>query len=277
MPSYDENIAALYDRLLRFEQQAGDELTVHKRLRFPQAWQANGIHDINDWLKQELPISAETHLLDAGCGVGGTLFALLAESGHGFGITLSGKQVDAARAAACRLGIQDRIQFAQQSYDAPLDQQFDVIVTIEALAHSADLVASVRNLARMLKPNGRLILVEEMFAGADQAEMSNLLQSAWGLAAVHRAEDYRAGLISADLHLITQHNFTPYVQARRWPTLLLKVGNCLLKWLPAKYHHLLKIYLGGLALETLYATGQMRYQVWIADLEKGNTLLGEGR
>ncbi|MGB1251848.1 MAG: SAM-dependent methyltransferase [Candidatus Promineifilaceae bacterium] len=265
--SYDAKVAELYDRLLGFEGQADGKLTVHKKLRFPAAWRARGIADINDWLKRELAISAETHLLDAGCGVGGTLFDLLADGGSGVGITLSSSQVDTARNAAVRLGVQDRIHFHQQSYDEPLDAQFDLIITVEALAHSADLTRSIDNLSKALKPNGRLVLVEEMLVDAvsPQNKLRDLLQKAWGLARVYREVDYREGVVSAELTPLAQHNFTPYVHAKRWPTRLLTAANYLINVLPPKQQHLLQIYVGGLALESLYATNQMHYQVWVLE------------
>ena len=100
--------------------------------------------------------------------------------------------------------------------------------------------------------------------GQAQEGVSEILRQAWGLAAVHREEAYRMGLASAELQLIAQHDFTPYVRARRWPLRFLQAAHKLMRWLPHKMRAVLQIYLGGLALETLYAAQQMRYQVWIA-------------
>lgn len=270
MQPYEQQVATLYDRLLGYEQQTDDALTVHKRLRFPDAWQSAGIHDVNDWLKHNLTISAETRVLDAGCGVGGTLFALLQERGTGVGITLSGRQLTVAETAAQRLSLQERVHFLQQSYDDPLESQFDIVITVEALAHSADLTQSIANLATALRPKGQLVIVEEMWVGDQSSGWArDLLQASWRLAHVHRQGAYEAALNSAELTRLAEHDFTPFVQAKRWPRPLLLAAHHLLCWLPTKQRNVLQIYLGGLALETLYAMGQMQYKVWIVGQSGG--------
>ena len=122
----NEKIAALYDRLLSSESNrvAAANFAVHKRLNFPAAWQAQGIADSNDWLAAHLELPDKAHILDAGCGVAGTLLALLGEKRTGLGLTLSQKQQRFAQAELDRRGLAGRCQILLQSYDQPPKEQF---------------------------------------------------------------------------------------------------------------------------------------------------------
>ena len=84
-------VGSLYDRLLLAEghRLADKNLTIHKRLHFPQEPKFEGILDINDWLKTNISFVDHAHILDAGCGVGGTLFSLIEKDRTGVGVTLS--------------------------------------------------------------------------------------------------------------------------------------------------------------------------------------------
>ena len=111
--SHERAVGQLYDRLLgsEVERVAAANYAVHKRLRFPVGW---GLADSNDWLARHLDLPAGAHILDAGCGVGGTLFALLAERRTGVGLTLSERQLALAQAEASRRGLAGRCQFQLQ-------------------------------------------------------------------------------------------------------------------------------------------------------------------
>ena len=147
-------IGDLYDRLLGAERGkiAEKDLTIHKRLRFPPEMQVRGIFDCNDWVRAQISLPAKAHILDAGCGVGGSLFTLMGAGHSGVGITLSGRQVAVAEREAVRLGFADRCRFLQQSYDQPLADKFELILSIEALTHSQNLSTSIQNLSQHLQP-----------------------------------------------------------------------------------------------------------------------------
>lgn len=98
--------------------------------------------------------------LDIGTGPGHTA-ALLADAGADvIGLDPSGGMLEAAR----RLyGGLPGLRFVQASGDATglPDASFDIVTARHTLHHHADAEATLREAARVLKPGGRLVVVDE--------------------------------------------------------------------------------------------------------------------
>lgn len=262
-----EPVANLYDRLLEAEVKkvAQDNLTIHKRLHFSQEEQEKGIIDSNDWIRANIEILDTAHLLDAGCGVGGSLFALLNETRTGLGITLSQKQVLVAQEEATRRGLSERCRFRQQSYDVPLGETFDFILSIESLAHSQELTASVANLARHLRPEGHIFLLEDMASlNLGEHKLAGILQQSWCLHTLYTRLQYRNALANAGLHIVKAVDLTPYVQSNPWPAGFIQLVWRLINKMPASWRGTKDVFVGGWALENLYRNGFMKYQAILA-------------
>ncbi|MGC4082585.1 MAG: class I SAM-dependent methyltransferase [Vicinamibacterales bacterium] len=92
---------------------------------------------LHDLLIDLLPHAADLRVLDAGCGLGGTMLAV-AHARHAtcVGVTLSPSQAATANTAAARAGLADRVAAHVRSYDAPPAGPFDLVIAIESLAHS---------------------------------------------------------------------------------------------------------------------------------------------
>lgn len=227
--------------------------------------QAKGILDSNDWLKANLSLPDNAHILDAGCGVGGTLFALLGEGNTAVGITLSQTQVAVAQRIAKQLNVASRCRFYQQSYDAPLTEKFDIIISIEALTHSQHLATSLQNLMNHLKPNGQLVIFEDM-AGNNLSThpLSKIWQQSWCLETVHTQHDYLQAIDQYGLKIIKTADFTPYIQTFNWPSWFIKYAWQLVNKLPASLQGSKDIFVGGWALEKLYRQKLITYQMIIA-------------
>jgi SAM-dependent methyltransferase len=102
------------------------------------------------------PIAA----LDAGCGYGGTMFALHAAlGGRWHGLTISRRQCAVGRSVAHRDGVADAITFAYRTYDDPQTHGYNLVYGIESLIHSADPACTVANLAGALRPGGTFIII----------------------------------------------------------------------------------------------------------------------
>ena len=270
--SQSNPIGQLYDRLLGSESDTieAKNLTIHKRLRFPPSLRTQGIDDSNDWLRANVKLPQTAHILDAGCGVGGTLFSLLGNTHHGVGITLSAKQVAVAQNEALRRGIGNRCQFRQQSYDAPLSQSFDLIVSLESLIHSSNLAASLQNLSSHLRPQGQFVLIEDMSmenlaSNPSNDQLARIWRQSWCLHVVYTEDAYRNGLARAGLRVIKTTDFTPYVHTYPWPAWLIQVAWHSSRWLPQQQRGAKDIFVGGWALEALYRRGLLKYKAIIAE------------
>lgn len=119
--------------------------------------------ETNRTLADMARITAADHVLDAGCGVGGSSIYLARHIGcTAVGITLSAKQVQSATQNAAQNGVSDRVQFLQRDYTATDFEAgtFDVVWGIECHLTESSKAAFVAEAMRLLKPGGRLIVGE---------------------------------------------------------------------------------------------------------------------
>jgi len=256
-----------YDWLSRYVQLAnwlayGDRFagfTMHKAL-------AGGVQEVNDRLLEEAHLPPHPRVLDAGCGFGGTIFAWQPRTGGTYdGLTLSGVQLRVARREARRLGID--ATFYGRSFDEPLEGRYDAIVAIETLIHSPDLGRTLANLAAGLAPEGKLLIVDDLATGDVPPHDAALLANHWGCPYLWSEDDYTRAFAAAGLTVITAADLTDRVRPRDVTTLAAVEQRYtrLHRRLPlAPVRAVLNAYLGGIALERLYATRALRYRLFVA-------------
>lgn len=266
-----------YDRLSRWTAVARflgygggrDTLTVHRALADPDAGGAPTPTRVHEFLVASLPPLTAPRVLDAGCGLGGTLLHLASRLGGSCtGLTLSEQQARIAREAAARAGLQDQIDIHVRSYDSPPEQHFDLIVAIESLAHSPDPATSVRALASRLAPGGVIAIVDDKPEAAAQGTRDlELFKSGWRLPVLWGSDRYHQALREHGLTPLANHDLTPHVRPRslaqiRRLELLNRIAH---RIVPSEgFRAMLDSYHGGLALERLYRQALMKYRLLIA-------------
>jgi ubiquinone/menaquinone biosynthesis C-methylase UbiE len=107
--------------------------------------------------------TSDMHILDVGCGVGGSTRRLAHETGCGVtGIDLSAEYIDAAQRLTQLLGMQERVNFHTASaLDLPFeDNSFDGVWSIQMNMNVEDKLSWLKELHRVVKPKGRLVLYE---------------------------------------------------------------------------------------------------------------------
>ncbi|MCG7920787.1 MAG: methyltransferase domain-containing protein [Candidatus Thiodiazotropha lotti] len=107
--------------------------------------------------------SADMHILDVGCGIGGSARRLADVVGcRVTGIDLSEHYIATADALSGLVGMEERVEFqASNALDLPFyDATFDGIWSIQMNMNIHDKVDWLREQYRVLKPGGRLVLYE---------------------------------------------------------------------------------------------------------------------
>jgi SAM-dependent methyltransferase len=249
---------------------------VHRRLRGDDGALSGDV--LHERLLAAIDATAGRHatpvVLDAGCGLGGTVFFLQPRLGGQYrGITLSPDQAARATAEAARRGVVDRCHFAVRDYDGDLADLLpdgaDLIVAIESLAHAPSPSATIARLAAHLRPEGRLLIVDDVPDTALPAADRDFtgFRAGWHAPAVANAAALAAAIDGAGLVRVFDEDLTARVP-RRSPlalsTLLMlaRVAGPLARLTPAGVLH--DALVGGLWLERLYARGVIRYRLIVA-------------
>jgi ubiquinone/menaquinone biosynthesis C-methylase UbiE len=114
-------------------------------------------------------LTAGESVLDVGCGTGSLALAAKRQVGEGgsvSGIDASPEMIERARIKARKAGIEGTFEIASADALPFSDARFDVVLSTVMLHHlpRAMRSAAVREMKRVLKPGGRVLLVD--FAGA---------------------------------------------------------------------------------------------------------------
>jgi SAM-dependent methyltransferase len=118
-----------------------------------QYWWYRGVRTlIKTWLDRYAPRDAM--ILDGGCGTGANL-ELLQHYGSAIGVDISDKAIEFCRAR----GIAANRAFIASLNELPFpNHSFDLAISFEVICNIADDQATFAELARVLKPGGRLIV-----------------------------------------------------------------------------------------------------------------------
>lgn len=145
----------------------GDDLTLGWHFGYYEAGihgSKQAMHNMDVYVDRLLDLGdSPGTVLDAGCGVGGTV-AFLARhhpASQFYGITLGASEVAHATTLQERFQLRNT-HFSQQSYNTPdfPDAFFDVVYALESITHGAEDAVFLRQMHRVLKPGGRLIILD---------------------------------------------------------------------------------------------------------------------
>jgi SAM-dependent methyltransferase len=128
-----------------------------------------GHHSMTDWGLHHVTIESRFKVLDIGCGGGATVrkVAAIAADGMVYGIDYAEGSVVVSRELNWRLIEAGRvvIQKASVSQLPFPDNIFDLATAIETQYYWPDLMGDMREILRVLKPGGKLVVIAEMYKG----------------------------------------------------------------------------------------------------------------
>ena len=124
---------------------------------------------VTEWGLSFLNVPQDAALLDIGCGGGATLARLSAFSPNGMIYGLDYSETSVAKSAEYNRALVDagRMRISLGSVDAmPFeDDSFDGITTVESFYFWPDPKENLKEVRRVLKPNGVFLLIADIYGG----------------------------------------------------------------------------------------------------------------
>lgn len=137
-----------------------------RRGRFIAAFMNQGHKPLSTWGLSHVNIEPEWIILDIGCGGGKTVgrLAKTAIKGKVFGLDHSRDMANYSKKVNKKLISENRVEIIEGSVQdmSYSDNFFDLVTAFETYYFWNDFPASLREIKRVLKPNGILLCVNEM-------------------------------------------------------------------------------------------------------------------
>ena len=169
-----------------------------------------------DHCVQLLGLRGGEHVLDAGCGHGGTLLHLARNwNCRGIGLTLSPKQASIAREKASRTGLDHQVQFIVADVSAfqfP-PAAFDLVWAMESSEHFPDKSKFFRDAASTLRGGGQLMLAA--WTGSMENPALRDVAKAFLCSELWTADHYAESINKAGLDVLIREDLSENV-TRTW-------------------------------------------------------------
>jgi ubiquinone/menaquinone biosynthesis C-methylase UbiE len=125
---------------------------------------------LTDWGLEQISVENHHTILDAGCGGGRTVskLAAIATQGKVYGVDYSEESVATTKKTNAQWIGLGRVEVRHGSVSQlPFpDGMFDLVTAVETHFWWPDLPGDMREIFRVLKPGGTLVLVAEVYKGA---------------------------------------------------------------------------------------------------------------
>lgn len=270
-------LSSLYDELARWQWGKRDRVGTAMRKRLLPSESAPASADaVDDWLLGLAELPEGGRFLDVGCGFGLTAvrWASARPDVSGRGLTISSWQAERAREQVADAGLSDRVGISVDTFQSPPRGPWNTIVSIESLGHAPDLAGTLAELGRVAAPAARLLAVEDVAATSDveRCPEGARLRSAWATEHLWSEAAWRDALRKGGWRLDREFDLTSRVPATRGGRFIRtrRLGLAIARAFAAESRRVVcDAFLGGLALERLYASGRMRYRGFVCTRSDG--------
>jgi len=176
-------------------------------------WNMNSRHSkVTDWGLSHISIGTHDSILDVGCGGGRTVskLAAIATEGKVCGLDYSKESVAVASRINREWIKMGRVEIREGTVSQlPFpDAMFDLVTAVETHFWWPDLPAGMREVLRALKPGGTLIIIAEIYKGAQTATAKlaekYLPLSGMALLSVDEHRELFANAGYSDIQVITE-------------------------------------------------------------------------
>jgi ubiquinone/menaquinone biosynthesis C-methylase UbiE len=126
---------------------------------------------LTDWGLEHIPIENQRTILDVGCGGGRTIskLASIAAQARVYGVDYSEESVAATKRTNAKWIALGRVEVQHGSVSQLpfLDGMFDLVTAVETHFWWPNLPSDMREVYRVLKPGGSLVIIAEVYKGAN--------------------------------------------------------------------------------------------------------------
>jgi ubiquinone/menaquinone biosynthesis C-methylase UbiE len=169
---------------------------------------------LTDWGFEHISIEDRYTILDVGCGGGRTVskLAAIATQGKVFGVDYSDESVAATNRTNARSIDLGRVEIRQGSVSQlPFpDGMFDLVTAVETHFWWPNLPGDMREVFRVMKPGGTLVLIAEIYKGANTmaAKLAEKYASRAGmtLLSIHEHRELCTNAGYADVQVIEERD-----------------------------------------------------------------------
>jgi len=176
-------------------------------------WNMNSRHSrLTDWGLSHIAMQPQDCVLDVGCGGGKTVrkLAAIATTGKVVGIDFSEVSVSVAKKLNARAIARGRVEIHECSVsELPFAaNSFALVTAIETHFWWPDLAAGLREIFGVLKPGGRLVVIAEIYKGAE-TKVARIAERVIPLSGMNllRPDEHRAAFTAAgfsDIQMVTE-------------------------------------------------------------------------
>lgn len=204
------------------------------------AYLVSPVHAAGEDLRALAQLAAElrpARALDLGCGGGHASYAVAAVAGHVVAYDLSPSMLDTVARSAAERGLNNIQTQPGQAERLPFESaSFDLVVTRFSAHHWHDLDSALREAARVLRPGGRMLVVDTISPGRplldtflqtlevlrDPSHVRNYTRAEWDAAGL------RAGLLPGRAQAFRLRlDFAAWVERIRTPPLMVQAVRAL--------------------------------------------------
>jgi ubiquinone/menaquinone biosynthesis C-methylase UbiE len=172
-------------------------------------------HKVAEWGLTHISIRPDEVILDVGCGGGKTVnrLAKRATKGKVYGVDYSEDSVKMAMKQNKKLIEADRVEIFHASVESlPFpDNFFNIVTAVETYYFWPNLIENLKEILRVLKPEGQLFLINEMYKH-EKFEKRNAKWTKLGKFEVHSPKEFKkflidSGYTSVEIDLLEDKNW----------------------------------------------------------------------
>jgi tocopherol O-methyltransferase len=214
-------------------------------------------------------IQSSDHVLDCGCGIGGSAIYLAKKIGCKVtGITLSARQVATAQSLAGKEGVQENVDFYQKDYlnTGFPDATFNIVWAIESFGSAPDKGLFFKEMHRILKPGGKILYADTFKPysyNIDNEPDMQIMLNGWAISDILSIDELKEFAVAHDFEMCKLEDVSKQINKSvnliYWAALAGMIGTKLYNLFKRASYYSRIHYKTGIAQKRTYVEGKWGY------------------